>query len=113
MAKVYVKIMTINNVNVVTDVITDINSDVFIDPTGWVFIDEGEGEKYVRAQIEYLDHGVYDDQRRLNYKLVDTKPVLLTEEEKEALFPPQVQPPNIDQRLANMEDAINALLMML
>ena len=43
MAKVYVKTEEINNQNIITEIITDINSDIFqTDLTGWIQIDEGD-----------------------------------------------------------------------
>lgn len=114
MVKVYVKTEEINNQNIITDIITDINSDIFqTDLTGWTQIDEGEGDKYTHAQNLYLDDGLIDVQRRYNYKLIDDKPVELTEQEKEILFPPIVQSPSIDSRISSLEDAVNALLSML
>lgn len=105
MAKVYVKTEEINNQNIITEIITDINSDIFqTDLTGWIQIDEGDGDKYAHAQGNYLDDGLLDSQGRYNYKLVDSKPVELTEQEKETLFPPQPQSPTVEEQLT---DAIN------
>jgi hypothetical protein len=105
MAKVYVKTEEINTTNIITEIITDINSDIFqTDLTGWIQIDEGDGDKYAHAQSQYLDDGLMDSQNRYNYKLVETKPVELTEQEKETLFPPQPQLPTLEEQLA---DAIN------
>lgn len=78
--KVYVKV-DINNI------ITQINSNIFIgNATGYIVIDEGQGDKYSHAQGNYLEKGLIDMQGKYNYKLVDGKPVELTEEEKEKLF---------------------------
>lgn len=74
--KVYVK--TAEN-----GVITAINSNVFLpDTTGWTEIDEGTGDKYHHAQNHYLPAGLTDENGIYNYKLVDGKPELRTEEDK-------------------------------
>lgn len=87
--KVYIQIESNN-------VITSINSSVFItDATGWTQIDEGIGDKYSHAQGNYLDKGLMDSNGKYNYKLVDGKPVELTDAEKASLFPTEIttQPP--------------------
>jgi hypothetical protein len=60
-----------------------VNSSEFLtDLTGWIAVDEGEGDRYHHAQGNYLDKPVYDECGRLNYKLVDGKVMERTEEEK-------------------------------
>lgn len=74
--KVYVK-MDLNHI------ITSINSSAFLsDVTDWIEIDEGEGDKYHHAQNHYLPAGLTDENGIFNYKLVDGKPELRTDEEK-------------------------------
>lgn len=52
--------------------ITEINSDIFIhDITGWIYIDEGFGEKYSHAQNYYLDKNIIDDNGNYVYEYVD------------------------------------------
>ena len=64
-------------------IITAVNSSAFLpDTTGWVEIDEGEGDKYHHAQNNYLPDGLTDENGIFNYKLVDGKPMLRTAEEK-------------------------------
>lgn len=64
-------------------VITEVNSSAFIsDTTGWTYIDKGDGDKYHHAQGNYFDIPIIDGQGIYNYKLVDGKPVLRTEEDK-------------------------------
>ena len=47
--KVYIKTNSANEV-------TEINSDIFInDLSGWIKIDEGNGDKYAHAQSSYFD----------------------------------------------------------
>lgn len=63
--------------------ITNVNSEIFIiDITNWVQIDEGVGDKYAHAQGSYLEKGLFDNNGKYNYKLVDGKPVERTEAEK-------------------------------
>ena len=65
------------------NVITAINSSAFLtDTTGWVEIDEGEGDKYHHAQNNYLPDGLMDENGIFNYKLTDGKPELRTDEDK-------------------------------
>ncbi|MBW6408472.1 hypothetical protein [Clostridium weizhouense] len=98
--KVYVKLDKNN-------CIIKINSSIFLqDITGYICIDEGFGDKYSHAQGNYFTidgkKPLIDMQGRYNYKLVDNKPIELTEEEKEVLFPPVSQQPN-QQELINAQ----------
>lgn len=94
--KVYVKLNENN-------VITQINSSIFLkDTTDYIEIDEGQGDKFSHAQSQYLPKGLVDEQGRYNYKLIDNVPTLLTDEEKEVLFPkPTPQP--IEQEIINAQ----------
>lgn len=96
--KVYIK--TDEN-NCITVVESDLALD---DTTGYIQIDEGIGDKYSHAQGNYfnIENGkktLRDSQGRCNYKLIDDKPVELTDEEKESLFPIPVQKPTEQQIL--------------
>lgn len=74
--KVYVKTDNSN-------VITAINSSAFMTDTGgWIEIDEGTGDRYHHAQGNYFDMPIMDERGVYNYKLIDGKPVLRTEEDK-------------------------------
>lgn len=74
--KVYIK----TNDN---NVITAVNSSAFLrDTTDWTEIDKGTGDKYHHAQGNYLPVGLMDERGLYNYKLVDGKPVLRTDEDK-------------------------------
>ena len=74
--KVYVKITE-------SGVITMINSSAFLtDTSGWTEIDEGSGDKYYHSQNNYLPHRLRDENYIYNFKLVDGKPELRTEEDK-------------------------------
>lgn len=82
--KVYIKIDSNN-------CITNIDSSIFLQDTeGWIMIDEGYGDKYSHAQGMYFpsEKPLRDMQGRCNYKYLDNKIVELTDEEKEALYPP-------------------------
>lgn len=73
-------------VYVITDengIITAINSSAFLaDTADWTEIDEGERDKYLHAQNNYLPAGLTDENGIFNYKLTDGKPELRTTEEK-------------------------------
>lgn len=74
--KVYVKTDDIG--------ICAVNSSIFLqDTAGWAQIDEGQGDRYAHAQSQYFDPPLFDDQSCHNYKLLDGRPALRTEEEKQ------------------------------
>lgn len=96
--KVYVLLYAENN-------ITAINSSAFLpDPTGWVQIDEGLGDRYHHAQGHYLDGPVMDDYGRYNYRLVDGRPERIPEEEK----PPIPAPPKSQMEI--LQEAVDMLI---
>ena len=65
--------------------ITQINSSAFIrDTTDWIKIDEGEGTKSHHAQNNYFDKPIIDENGIYNYKLIDSKAVLRSDEDKAA-----------------------------
>ena len=62
--------------------ITKINSSAFLpDTTGWVQIDEGDGDRYAHAQGNYLPGPLMAERGRYRYKLVDGAVVERTPEE--------------------------------
>jgi hypothetical protein len=63
-------------------IITDINSSAFISGDGWTEIDCGEGDRFHHAQGNYLERGLTGDDGIYNYKLVDSIPVLRSDDEK-------------------------------
>ena len=66
-------------------IITAINSSAFLsDTTNWTEIDAGEGDKYHHAQNNYLDKPIIDENGIYNYKLIDSKAVLRSDEDKAA-----------------------------
>ena len=82
--------------------VTNVESDLTLkNTTGYVQIDEGIGDKYSHAQGNYFprDKPLRDSQGRGNYKYVNNEVVELTDEEKESLFPTQVQQPTEQQIL--------------
>lgn len=96
--KVYVKLDKNN-------CITAVESDLTLkDTTDYIQIDEGNGDKYVHAQGNYFDvkngeKPLRDSQGRCNYKYVNNEVVVLSDEEKESLFPTPVQQPTEQQIL--------------
>lgn len=79
--KVYVKVDS-------DKIVKEVNSSIFIrNPTDFIEIDEGYGDRYSHAQSQYLEKVLIDIKGRYNYKW-DNKLVELTEEEKDILFPP-------------------------
>ena len=65
--------------------IIEVNSDAFVDDIKkWQVIDEGVGDKYYHAQGNYFVEPIYYmDNFCFNYKLVNGKPRLKTDEEKQ------------------------------
>ena len=64
-------------------VVTSVQSSEYLtDIEGWIEIDKGAGDKYLHAQGNYFDIPIIDEMGVYNYKLVDGKPVLRTEEDK-------------------------------
>lgn len=54
------------------------------DLTGWICIDEGEGDKYYLCQSNYFDGGLYTDDGVSRWKFENNAPVLRAEDEIEA-----------------------------
>lgn len=96
--KVYVK-------TDVYGIITAINSSAFLsDTTNWTEIDEGDGDKYHHAQNNYLPVGLIDENGIYNYKLVDGKPMLRTEEDKA----PEVARINARAEISSLKHKLSA-----
>lgn len=67
LSKVYIKINDNNE-------IIEINSDEFIDNiTNWIYIDEGNGDKYRLAQQHYLEKKLVNENGAYNYKYENGK----------------------------------------
>lgn len=105
MYKVYIKTDDQNR-------IIAVNSDAFLpDITGWVEIDEGDGDRYHHAQGNYFDKPIYEEHGIPVYKLADGQVVERTQAEIAAditALPPA--PPTPEERIAELEATIDALL---
>ena len=97
MNRVFVRINAQNCINA-------INSDAFLpDTTSWVQIDEGNGDRYMHAQGNYLPHPLCDMQGRYRYKLVDGAVVERMPEELAADALPQPTPSQAEINAANID----------
>lgn len=107
MTIVYVKV----NEN---DYITAVNSSAFLsDPTGWVEIDRGKGERFYHAQGNYFKKPLTTDGNAYRYKLVDGEAVECTPEEiaeqEEANKPTPAPAGNLEERVTAVESDVAAL----
>ena len=75
------------------------------DLTGWVLMDEGEGDRYNLCQSNYFPGPLITDSGAYRYKLVDGKPVECTKEEiEEQESANQPKPtPTSEERIAGLE----------
>lgn len=99
MYKVYVKLNE-------DKCITSVNSEIFLsneEMQAMKNIDEGEGDKYVHAQSQYLEKGLIDKYGRYNYKFTEGKIVEISEDEKSETVQPEQQ--------ATAQDKIEAQVM--
>lgn len=99
MYKVYVKLNE-------DKCITSVNSEIFLsneEMQAMKNIDEGEGDKYVHAQSQYLEKGLIDKYGRYNYKFTEGKIVEISEDEKSEVVQPEQQ--------ATAQDKIEAQVM--
>lgn len=77
---------------------------------GYVQIDEGaNGEIYGRAQVNYLSmkYGkpTYDENFKPNFSYIDNRVTILSDKEKETLFPPIIPQPT-------EQEQFNAMILM-
>ncbi len=97
--------------------ITAVNSSAFLDdPTGWVEIDRGTGDKYHHAQNNYFGQPIRTDSGVYRYKLVDGKPVECTAEEiaaQEAALPKSETKPSLESRVDTLESTTDDMVLML
>jgi hypothetical protein len=80
LSNVYVKVNSSNY-------ITEVNSSIFVsDPTGWLQIDSGTGDKFAHAQGNYFSKPLIDSNGRYNYRYDSTnkKVVERTDTEKQS-----------------------------
>lgn len=94
--------------------IYDVNSSAFItDPSGWVIIDEGEGDRFRHAQSNYFSLPIKTDEGVLRYKLaeddraVERTPEEMAADEAETFVPPQA---TTEERVSELEAALDMLL---
>ena len=100
MYKVYIQVDALSR-------ITAINSDAFLtDTTGWTPIDEGDGDKFMHCQGNYLPKSLTTMQGIYQYKLVDGKVVERTQKEIDAdiakIPPPPPDPLVVTQKAATV-----------
>ena len=94
--KVYVQTNVSGNI-IRVDKATNID-----DLTGWIFIDEGEGDRYRLAQNNYFPLPLYDDYGVCRYKLVNGQPVERTAEEMEADRPEEQEPEEPEETIEDL-----------
>ena len=94
----------------------ELGSRVFLtDFTGWVQIDEGEGDRYAHAQGNYLEKPLMDADGTHNYILDGSTIREATEEEKEAekaSFPGQEpsREEQLEAQVSALQSQVDALL---
>lgn len=82
-----------------------LNSDAFLpDPSGWVLIDEGTGDRYHHAQGNYLG-SVMNENGVPVFKLVDGVIMRRTVPEMDAETEPEDNAPSLEARIAALETA--------
>lgn len=88
-----------------------INSNKYIsDPSEWIEIASGFGDKYHHAQSCYLNKPIMDARGVWRYMLVDGKPVERTQEEMDADWEePVPEPDPKDQKIAELEEKLAAI----
>ena len=80
------------------------------DTDGWVQIDEGEGDRYMHAQGNYLPGGLTDERGVYRYKLVDGALAARSQDEMDADYAVQPTQLSVTQRTAALEEAMDMLL---
>lgn len=89
--------------------ITAVNSSAFLpDPTGWVEIDSGYGDKYHHAQGNYFPLPIMDERGVYRYKLEDGVPAERTPEEMDADYVAPVPTPSDSERITALENQLAA-----
>lgn len=91
--------------------VVDINSSAFVQDTdGWVQIDSGHGDRYHHAQGNYLPGPLVDERGVYRYALEDGAIVERTQEEMDGDYTPPAPQPTYDERMTELEEAIDLLL---
>lgn len=88
-----------------------INSDAHIKSLeGWQKIAEGYGDFFHHAQSNYLGKSLTDENGIFRYKLEDGKPMERTAEEMAADVQEEQAQPTQEERITEMEEALEMLL---
>lgn len=89
--------------------ITAVQSSAFLpDPTGWIEIDSGSGDRFHHAQGNYFGKPLHDERGICRYKLTNGQPVERTQGEMDADYtPPETTDENA--RLDALEKAVSAI----
>lgn len=89
--------------------------DNITDFTGWVLIDDGNGDRYNLCQGNYFPHPIRTMGGAYRYKMVDGKPVECTAEEiaaqEEALKP--VPTPSLENRVEVLESTTDDMILLM
>lgn len=95
--------------------IISVNSSAFLnDPTDWIKIDEGYGDRYYHAQGNYFPYPILTEDGVFRYKLVDGSVVERTPEEMGADFTPVIYPNTPpEERIAALEAELAATKILL
>ena len=80
------------------------------DISEWLFIDEGNGDKYNLCQSNYFDGGLYTEDGLYRYKWTGTEAVLRTEEEIAGEH--NVSPAPVPTQLDSIEAQVTYTVMM-
>lgn len=88
-----------------------INSNAFVQDTdGWVQIDSGHGDRYHHAQGNYLPGPLADERGVYRYRLEGGAILERTQDEMDADYTPPAPQPTYDERMTELEEAIDLLL---
>lgn len=88
--------------------IVAVDSSAFLpDPSGWVEIDSGYGDRYHHAQGNYFSKPIMDERGIWRYKLEDGRPVERTQEEMDAEWTEPESKPTIEQRVETLEQKVD------
>lgn len=94
--------------------ITAVNSSAFLpDPSGWMEIDSGFGDRFYHAQGCYFDKPLTDERDIYRYKLEDGKPAERSPEEMDAEFVPPVPVQSDAERITALEEQLTAAKILL
>lgn len=102
--RVYIKIDSKNR-------ITAVNSEIFIsDTSGWVEIDNGDGDRFTHAQGNYLPMPLTDENGVYRYKYENGAVRERSADEMAADLPTPEISITTEQRLSAMENAVEEII---